>query len=175
MQNRLTLVLAIACASFLVCQGQKGPISEQTFFTEDEPLQQPVTLSSDVLRVLLKTKQAKVGLEDANDSARENPARMFRAAGVHLSGSEKAGLVVIGIPPMRGADNCWFWIVRSTRRGPKVVLFAGGYSLELLRGKTNGFRNIRSTWSSPSETEESTYRFDGQRYKLWKRTYRPNR
>ena len=143
-----------------------------SFFSADESLQFPASLSPEILAVLLKTRQAGEGLEFASDRERADPAQLFRATEVHLSSSEGVDLVVLGIPPMSGADNDWFWIVHSSpHSAPRVLLFAGGYSLELLNNRTHGYPDIRSSWSSASETEETTYRFNGKKYKTFKQDY----
>jgi hypothetical protein len=127
----------------------------------------PLSVSSDVLKLLLKTKQAPWGFAFASEKEVDNPAQLFRAVEVRLGLSEEVGLIVLGIPPMSGADNDWFWVVRSPGRNPKVILFVGGNSLELMDTTMNGYRDIRSTWSSPSETDETTYHFDGTTYKTF--------
>jgi hypothetical protein len=170
-----TALVALA-GLVLATRGQKAqPTSEQSSFAEDQPLQNPVTVSPDVLRGLLETEEAKQGLEFANESQRDHPAQLFRAAEVHLSRQDGVDLVVVGVCPMCGADNGWFWVVRSARKDPEVVLFAGGNSVELMTGRTNGYRDIRSTWSSPSETHTTIYHFDGKRYKVWKEKWTENR
>lgn len=126
----LALVLVVI-DGVSVTRGQEvHSIHEQNSFHEDEPLLHAVPLTPKVLSVLLKTKWAKQGLEFANDSQRDNPAQLFRAAEIHLTRWDDVDLVVIGIPPMRGADNCWFWVVRSARNHPRVVLVGGGNSLD---------------------------------------------
>ena len=69
---------------------------------------------------------------------------------------------------MTGADNDWFWVVRSPRHNPSVVLFSGGDYLQLLNSGTNGLRDIRRLFSTASETRETIYKFDGTRYKIAK-------
>jgi hypothetical protein len=54
------------------------------------------------------------------------------------------------------------------------VLFAGGNSLELMKARVNGYRDIKSVWSSPSETGTKIYRFNGVRYKLWQEKWAKN-
>jgi hypothetical protein len=108
-RTAFALVLAVVAAGILPAHGQKAhPVREQTFFSEDEPFQQPSPLSGDVLMVLLNTKEVKQGLVIASDSQRSNVAELFRAAKVHLSGPDEVDLVVVGVPPMSGADNAWF-------------------------------------------------------------------
>jgi hypothetical protein len=109
----LVLALVVIADGLLVAPGQEAhPIHDQILFSEKQPLLHAVPVTPDVLNVLLKTKQAKQGLEFANASQRNNPAQLFRAAEIHLSRPEEVDLAVIGIPPMRGADNAWFWLVR---------------------------------------------------------------
>ena len=76
----------------------------------------------------------------------------------------------MGFFPMSGADNTWFWVVRSAHRDPEVVLFAGGNSLEVLASRTNGYHDIRTDWASAAATSTTVYKFDGKSYKLWKQT-----
>jgi hypothetical protein len=128
-----------------------------------------VPLTPEVLKVLLETDEAKQGLESAKPSQRNNPARLFHSAEVHLHAGDELDLVVLGVFPMSGADNTWFWVVRSAQKDPKVVLFAGGHSIEMMTRKTNGYRDIRSAWSSASVTMICIYKFDGTGYKLWNR------
>lgn len=143
--------------------------TEQNSFSEDGPLQNPATLSADVLKLLLATDAAKEGLGYADAAQRSNPAQLFRAAEVHLTQPGQADLVVIGVCPMCGADTAWFWIVSSASQHPKVILAAAGNILEVLGSTNKGYRDIQSTWSSPSETATFIYRFNGVQYELRKR------
>jgi hypothetical protein len=128
-----------------------------------------VAVSPGVLKVLLATEEAKEGLEYSSDSERNRPAELFHAAEVHLARPQEEDLVVIGVcPPMCGADNSWFWLVRSAIMDPQVVLVLGGSLVELLDSRTNGYRDVRCSWSSAAETRDTIYRFDGKQYKVWK-------
>lgn len=66
-------------------------------------------------------------------------------------------------------------MVRSASKNPKIVLFASGNSLEVMSGRTNGYRNIRSRGSTASLLKTSVYHLDGNKYKLWKETREENR
>jgi hypothetical protein len=170
------LVFVVVAGGVLAAQEQKpNAAGEQTLFYEEKPLQQQVALSPEVLKVLMETKQATQGSDFASDAQRANPAQLFRAAAVHLISKDEVDLVVIGVPPMSGADTGWFWVVRSARKDPEVVLFADGNSLEVMDTKTNGSRDIRSIWSSPSQTNYTIYHFDGGTYKVWKNKWTENR
>ena len=78
--------------------------------------------------------------------------------------------MVIGSVPMTGGDNDWFWIVRQ-RPQPEIILFTGGNCLEILRGKTSGYSNVQSVWSSGRGTETTVYKFDGRRYRKSKQKF----
>jgi len=66
---------------------------------------------------------------------------------------------------MRGAENRWFWVVRTANKTPQVILFSGGNSLEVTDKKTHGYKDIGVVWMSSLETETSVYQFDGTFYK----------
>ncbi len=150
----------------LIVHGQEvhsGP--EQTLFS-NSPFQHPVALSPEVLKVLLAAHPARETFAVMNDSEKTNPSQLFQAGEVHLSLPDQVDIVVIGRGRMRGADNSWFWVVRSARKDPEVILFSGGDSLEVLDAKTHGYKDIRAVWMSALETETTTYHFDGNHYQM---------
>jgi hypothetical protein len=150
----------------LIAHGQEvHPASEQKLFS-NSPFQHPVTLSPEVLKVLLAAHPARETFAVMNDSEKTNPSQLFRAGEVHLSRPDQVDLVVIGMGRMRGTENSWFWVVRSARKDPELILFSGGDSLEVLDGKTHGYRDIGVVWMSSLETETTVYRFDGNHYQM---------
>jgi len=162
----LLFVSAALAAMALIAHGQETrPASEQTLFS-NSPFQHPVMLSPEVVRVLLASHPAKETFDTLDDSAKANPSQLFQASEIHLSRPDQVDLVVIGVGRMRGAENSWFWVVRSARKDPEVVLFGGGDSLEVLASKTGGYRDIRIVWMSSLETETTSYHFDGNFYKM---------
>ncbi|MGA3323503.1 MAG: hypothetical protein ABSF45_03465 [Terriglobia bacterium] len=176
---RTTFIVAFLAVSggFSDVQAQKHqPPREQTIFYEGKPFKYPVPLSPAVLNVLVKTveNQREMGIED-NSRVRSNPAKLFRATEVHLDGLNEIDLVIIGLPPMRGVDTGWFWLVRSTPNNPKILLWATGNSIQVMDSKTNGYCDISSAWASASETLDKVYHFDGKEYMLWKEKRMPIR
>jgi hypothetical protein len=147
------------------------PPKEQTAFSEQDPMQHTVPLPPEVLGVLLRTKEAKSILGGPKSSKSQNAAKMFRASEIHLSDSNRVDMIVMGVFPMIGADNDWYWFVRDAYGRPRVILFEGCNSIGLTDSETNGFKNIESAWSSASEDRYTEFHFDGYRYKIWKRTY----
>jgi hypothetical protein len=159
----LFLFTALAEIALIAHAQDVHPGSEQKVFSNN-PFQHPVTLSSEVLKVLLAAHPAKETFAILNDAERANPSQLFQAGEVHLSLPNQVDLVVMGMGRMRGAENGWFWIVRSARKDPEVILFSGADSLEVLDTKTHAYRDIRAVWMSSLETETTTYHFDGNRY-----------
>jgi len=164
------LVFAAIAGIALIARGQEthSGAEQKLFSPGDSPIQHPVALSADVLRVLLASQTAKQTFAVLSDSQKANPAQLFQAGEVHLNSADQVDLVEIGLAPMKGADAGWVWIVRSARKEPQVVLFGGGDSLEVLDNKTHGYKDIRIAWSSSFETEATTYQFDGGAYQVRK-------
>jgi hypothetical protein len=142
------------------------PSREQSFFPEDLPLEHAVALPSNVLNVLLRAKEVKEAFED--QTSPRDPHKLFRAANVQLSTPDTVAFVVIGSYPVSGADCSWFWIISCDHDTPKIVLWAQGNSIEVMRSKTNGYRNIRSNWSSASVSVTREYRYNRTKYVLWR-------
>ena len=99
-----------------VAYGQTTPPEQKVF---SDTIQHPASLSPEVLKVLLASHPAKETFEILNESEKHDPSQFFQAAEVHLTSSNEVDLVVIGLGPMRGAENRWFWVVRSANKTPK--------------------------------------------------------
>jgi hypothetical protein len=175
MAKRRLLACLFLISLVVAVQGQSGESArEQTAFSEADPIQHPVPLPPQVLKLLLQRPEVKGNMVFASDSERAQPAQLFTASATHLGALGGRDFVVTGHGAMTGADNDWFWVVRSAYKNPNVVLFAGGNSLELMKARVNGYRDIKSVWSSPSETGTKIYRFNGVRYKLWQEKWAKN-
>jgi hypothetical protein len=147
------------------------PVAERTYFNESEMSEYCVTLPPDILQAVLKTKEVEEALSHASREKQNNPIKLFLGAKIHLSTQARVDWVVKGVFPLSGADNDWFWIVSSVDNIPKVVLWTGCLSLEVRSSKTNGYRDIRSSWNSASSAADiKEYRFNGKKYILWKRS-----
>jgi hypothetical protein len=121
--------------------------------------------SDAVLNALLATSQAKDAHNELSGLNREDLRNLFEIVRVNLGPATEEDYVVHGRSlPMRGAENDWFWIVRDRRDHAKIILFANGYSLELLKTMTSGYKDIRTVWSAPAYTLTDMYHFDGVRY-----------
>jgi hypothetical protein len=174
----LTFALVAVASGVSIAQVQETTHArEQTVFHEYEPVPHAVPLTPEVRQVLLRTKAVKEALKFASKEQQDNPSQFFEAAKVHLRGSDEANLVVKGYPPVSGADNAWFWVVLLAHGAvPKIVLWGHADSLEVTTNRTNGYRNIRCSWSSAAgETLEWKCHFNGEKYILWKTTDSVNR
>lgn len=142
-------------------------VGEDSIFYEGTPFQNPAPVSPEVLRVLARTDEAKDVLDSAAEAGKVDSSHLFRAREVHLNHGKDVDLVVIGTPPKPGLDPNWFWVVRSARRAPQVVLYAGSGALKLLESRTSGYRDILLVTPVASRTRCVTYRFDGNQYNVW--------
>jgi hypothetical protein len=78
---------------------------------------------------------------------RNDPASLFHATEVHLGSPAEVDLLVIGVCPMCGADNDWFWLVRSL---PRVRARGRGKSSgEIGASRTEGGRVRLVSSNSP--------------------------
>jgi hypothetical protein len=170
----ITFTLVILAFGVSIMRAQEpapGPDSEQTFFTESEGFDRAVSLPPKVLQALLRQKEIKDALVDADKEQRDNPSKLFEAATVHLRAPDEVDFIVRGNQPASGGDNAWFWVViLAAGESPRVVRWCTASSLEVIDTRTNGYKNISCEWSSPSENIHWEYHFNGQKYILWKKT-----
>jgi hypothetical protein len=150
-------------------QSRETPI--RVFGETDDSGAKPVRLAKPILTALLATKEAERGRSWAHDDPDRDPNLLFKAFPVSLSNSQEKDYVVWGQAPLTGADNDWFWVVRSEAPTPRVVLFCGALRVEILPRPHNSLEDIRCTWESPGgDGFIHDYRFNGQRYVLFKKT-----
>ena len=154
------LILILAAVEVCVCTGQ-------TVFPESEPIHHAVPLPPKVLGALLETKEVNEVLGSAreqqthlNSFARRRFVSVARRESTSLSRESRR----------MGRRQHLVWILSSAENAPRIILWAGADSLEVLATRTNRHRNNRSSWSSPTMTQTRAYRFDGQNYALWKET-----
>jgi len=168
----ILIMLCHVCTATAQRADVKGT-PEPTFFSEDmdpNPFWDSDTLPANVLEMLKVGKSAGLAADRLKGFDQAGFAALFDAVHVHLGNSRELGYVVVGKFPMSGADCDWFWVVRSDRDHPKIILFSNSNAIELLRGRTNGYRNVRSTWSSAAGyTITCVYHYDGNRYRVFRK------
>jgi hypothetical protein len=136
------------------------------FRADDDSFEPSVTIPPRVLTALVKTHAGRDGLEFASAKGKPVIADLFRAVEVSLGAPDDPALVVGGVGRMSGADNDWFWIVQAPRRHPRIILWCGANSLEILATASDGHKDVRCTWYSASEKVVSSYRYAAGRYRL---------
>lgn len=97
-----------------------------------------------------------------------NPEKILRAARIRLSRNGAAEFVVVGFPPLSGADASWFWIVQWSGAKASVLLWAAGNCLELKSSETRGCRDIEVVWASAGSERSAIYHYGGETYQLAK-------
>jgi len=150
---------------------QSHQTSSRVFGEADDSGSKPAHLTKSILATLLATKEAEAGRSWVNQNPGKDPNVLFKAFPLSLSGSPEKDYVVWGQAPLTGADNDWFWIVRSEPSTPRVVLFCGALTVKVVSTLHNSLEDIQCSWESPGgDGFTSHYRFNGQRYVLFKKT-----
>ena len=174
MQRTARILCSLVCLviAFSVAGGQatrgntpKGPSSFAPD-GEDSGLENAQPPSDAVLDALLKTSEANEAKDDLAVLSRDQMRDLFKVVKVHLKGAVEADYVVLGSGPLSGADCFWFWIVRERQGKAKVLLFENPLKLELSKRRTNGYRDIRSSWCSAAFCHDRLFRYSADRYRL---------
>jgi len=167
---RVIFVLICVCCAveFAAGQATRKPLKTEpsTFYPDDwnRGFDEADPPSDAVLDALLKTQEAKENSDRLHKLGREKLRSLFLVVRVHLKNADEADEVVLGKDPMSGADCFWFWIVRDSADRAQVLLFENAYGVYLLKGRTNGYRDIRSVAFAGGTTYTNIFHYDGQRY-----------
>lgn len=167
----LLIVLSVLIAMPVVAQKGEPRCPNDSFIGEDLVCFRNL-LPEKTLKALLKRKEVHEAL---SHSPHKQPAKLFHAARVHLHSPDQTDLIVVGESPVSGADNTWFWIIQSYDKDPQVILWSGCNVLDVSPKHTNSYSDITTTVSTASIVIDKLFKFDGQKYKLVKRTESENR
>ena len=162
--SQLGLLLAILAITGPSMCAQKN--STQSIEFNRDSFEHSIPTPPGVVQAILKTDTGKQGREYYAGKNDAELAKLFQAIEVPLGPPGERDLLVSGSGFMTGADNDWFWFVRLVQNRPTVVLWVGGYSIEVRTTRTNGFADIRSEWSSPNEKVLQSFHFNGKKYVL---------
>jgi hypothetical protein len=196
MKNRVTelaLLIALLFATTPAVGRADEGAKEQTSFSSEQdfvnqPVQSPTPLSAEALSALATDRNVAGCLAESGKSP-DQVFAWFVASVIHLGPKDEADYIVLpnlllkaGQPddvPGRGcflrANAAWFWALRRTKQGYKLVFSGGGHELSVLRHRTNGFRDIKTGFilQAGQTLDETVYRFDGQSYVQVKVDQRP--
>jgi hypothetical protein len=155
-------------------QGQASLSGEQSVFgMEMVPVAEPVVVPEDVLQILRKTNYVLTCLKE-RQAPSDIPASWFVGSRIHLDGPDEPDLVVLPANGcLLGANVAPFWVFRRTARGFELVLEISVHDLRVLKGRSNGYRDIE-TWSSTAVTHTTLhFKFNGRRYELTQKKTEP--
>jgi hypothetical protein len=158
-----------------VGEGKQGrhSFNQVDFTAEDSGVKQPVALPDDVLEILKKDATVQSVLENENLPPEKLPPSWFSASTIHLSTANRKDLVVVGQPPVSGANVTTFWVFRATPRGYELVLTAPAHSLTVRNSRWRGFRDIELVSATAVQVSTVLCRFDGKRYAEYKSKSEP--
>jgi hypothetical protein len=143
----------------------EGPSLFSPDYEPNDPFKHAHPPTNDELDALLRTREARDAADQLKKLNREQLRNIFSVVRIYIADLDEIDDLVLGSGPLSGADNDWFWIVRRAGGHAEVILFAHTLSLELLRKQTNGYRDVRTIWSSAAGyTLTDIYRYDGSRY-----------
>jgi hypothetical protein len=74
-----------------------------------------------------------------------------------------------------GANVASFWIFRKTAAGYSLVFDESVHDLEVLESRTNGYRDIRTTSATAVSVTTLLFRFNGEKYELYRRETKEER
>jgi len=192
--HRAILLLLIAMLFPSHSESQRAPrppTAEQSGFNSElevDPVLRPVALSGEALGVLAKDKHITSCLDSRNLPPEKLPANWFVASLIHLDGPKEPDFIVLpaGRLPetpegeisanacLVGANTGGFWVLRQTSMGFQLVLSQMAHSLDILKTRSNGLRDIRLYTVALSKHTIQDFRFDGRMYRLSRTRTRPN-
>lgn len=147
-------------------QENKSIPSEQTRFGLEESMVRPVPVPPTVLAILKDDAEVRSsGCRDQAESADEVSASWFEASQIHLDGSDELDLLVKAKNGcLFGANIGPFWIFRNTRKGYQLVLNVSALGVQLLRSRTNGYRDVSAGAVAGGKAVSVIFKFDGRKY-----------
>jgi len=170
-----------------------GDSKEQLSFSSEqdyanEPVVRPTPLPAEALDALAKDQNVNRCLAESEKTP-DQAFAWFVASEVHLGPKNEADYIVLpnlllkaeqpGEAPGNGcflrATSAWFWALRNTKQGYKLVFSGSGHDLSVLHHRTNGFRDIKTSFvlQTGQSLNELIYRFDGDSYVQVKANERP--
>lgn len=148
---------------------------QQTSFSAENPVQHPVNVPPDVLQLLRQDARNQTCLEEGQ-SKEDIQASWFVASEIDLKNDRSSDLIILAKNPcLNGANVVPFWVFRTTPGGHTLALSTTAFALDVLTARSKTYRNLQLT-SLTAKTEQTTvYKFDGLRYREWRRFQKPIR
>ncbi|MGB6193141.1 MAG: hypothetical protein WBF42_11775 [Terracidiphilus sp.] len=161
----MIVFLIILVNASVTAEGISSNPSEQVHFSAEEPgVKKPAVIPDDVLAALRRDKLVRNVLKSENIPEQKLPSTWFSASAIHLGGTKKMDLIVVGEPPIAGGNTVPFWVFRATPRGYELALTAPAHDLIVRNTRFNKYREIEMMGETGVEFSSVSYRFDGERY-----------
>ena len=139
-----------------------APLVAQTNFHLDEPFQRPTKIPDGLLPLL----RGEIKSTCQNDAAfQSTDARsLFVASRITLN-HRKALILKSGHQCLTGGDNASFWVYVRTTQRYRLVLASGTISVDVLRTRSHGLRDIETNMATGAYGFRNIYKFNGSVYK----------
>jgi len=138
-----------------------APLAAQTSFHLDEPFRGSGKIPEGLLP-LLRDEIKSTCQNDATFQSTDARS-LFVASRITLN--HRAALILkSGHHCLTGGDNDWFWIYLNAGRSYRRVLTGGTISLDVLRKRTHGLRDIETNMCTAAYCFRKIYKFNGRVY-----------
>src|SRR5262245_11930392 len=136
----------------------------QTHFYLDEPFKHPARILDSLVPLLRNEIRRSCRGEMINQ--RTDIESWFSASRISVSGQRPAFILTSKKGCLTGADHDWVWVYLKTARGYRLVLFGGAISVDVLKTRTHGLRDIETNAATTSTNFTEIYKFNGSIYMM---------
>ncbi|GEM_PF-2340466 len=134
----------------------------QTHFYLEESFKHPVRIPAGVVSLLNDEVGKACSQETANGGT--DVKAWFSASRISVNDNRSALILQSSKDCLNGADNVWFWVFLKTAQGYRLVLTGGAISVDVLRSKTHGLRDIETNVATARTNHMDIYKFNGSAY-----------
>jgi len=145
--------------SILVCAVTS--VGQKHFYLE-ESFKHPARIPAGVVPLL--RDQVKKDCPGEPVNAGTDVKAWFSGSRISVNDSRFALILQSSKGCLNGADNIWFWVFLKTARGYRLVLTGGAISVDVLRSRTNGLRDIETNVATARTNYMNIYKFNGSAY-----------
>jgi len=162
-QGRLAALLGLV----VIFAGTQSSINsiekEQSLFGIESPIDRPVPVPPEILRLL--DSDVRVVKCLGIKGIRQAPGTWYTTSEIHLNDRKQADFVVLPKEAcLFGANIGPIWVFGRTEKSFEILLKTDALGIEILKSKTNGFRDIKGVQATAIKTVEATFKYDGHRY-----------
>jgi hypothetical protein len=152
---KLTLLLL---ANFICAT----PVIAQTHFHLDEPFKHPAKIPDGLVPSLRDEVESTCRADAAFQAT--DVRTLFSTSRITLNHHRPAFILKSGHHCLTGGDNDWFWIFLRTQKRYRKLLTGGTISVDVLKTKTRGMRDIETNGATARTNYGGIYKFNGSIY-----------